>query len=89
MATPIINNLVLPHNCILVELDADSQTTGTIIRRSMMGGGQFKAVSDNGSGPEISYDHVLFCKELATEIEIEGLEYLVMHQSSVVGLIPD
>jgi len=86
MATPIINNLALPEYRILVLLDEDSQTTGTITHRSIMGGGYFKVYSTIGISEE--YDHVLFAKEMATEVEVDGIEYMAMHEDAIVGLIP-
>ena len=40
------------------------------------------------SNPEITSDHVLFCKEMATEVEVDGVEYMAMHVNAVVGVIP-
>ena len=85
MATPIINDLALPDSRILVLLDQDSETTGVIFRRSARGGGFFRGSSD----PEIESDHVLFCKEMATRVEIDEVEYWAMHANAVVGIIPD
>ena len=88
MATPIINDLVLPDHRIFVLLDADSQTTGTIVGRSPAGGGIFKVAFGGVGGSDRTYDHVLFIKEMATPVEVDGIEYMAMHQSAVVGLIP-
>ena len=84
MATPIINDLALPSSRILVLLDEGSITTGVIFRRSAQGGGFFKGSSD----PEIESNHVLFNKEMATPVEIDGIEYWAMHVNAVVGIIP-
>ena len=84
MATPIINDLALPGNRILVLLDTGSESTGVIFQRSARGGGFFKG----GSDPEIESAHVLFCKEMAVPVEIDGVEYLAMHANAIVGLIP-
>lgn len=84
MATPVHNDLVLPSSRILVLLDVDSTTTGVISRRSTLGGGFFKG----GSDPEVESDRVLFVKEMATAIEIDEIEYMVMHVNAVVGIIP-
>lgn len=85
MATPIINDLALPGNRILVLLDDGSETTGTIFRKSGQGGGNFVGSSD----PEIISDHVLFVKEMATRVEIDEIEYWAMHVNAVVGIIPE
>lgn len=84
MATPVHNDLALPVNRILVLLDDGSETTGTIFRKSVQGGGHFKGSGD----PEIISDHVLFIKEMATRVEIDEVEYWAMHIEAVVGLIP-
>lgn len=86
---PIINNLILPDNRILVLPDEGSDTTGIIFRRSTMGGGHFVVGSGGGLGGENEYDHVLFAEYMATEVEMNGVEYLAMHTNAVVGLIPD
>jgi len=84
MATPVINNLVLPGSRILVLLDVGSKTTGVIFRRSEQGGGFFKGATL----PEIESAHILFIKEGATPVEIDSIEYMAMHVNAVVGIIP-
>lgn len=86
MATPIINDLVLPRDRILVLPDgaAGSSTTGTIFRKSAQGGGNFKGSSD----PEIISDLVLYARDMATVVEIDSVEYMAMHVTAVVGIIP-
>jgi len=88
MATPIINDLVLPDGRILVLPDANSRTTGTIVQRSPMGGGVFKVTHGGVGGSDRTYDHVLFVKEVATPVEIDSVEYMAMHVNAVVGVIP-
>lgn len=87
MATPVINNLVLPNNRILVLPDgpAGSSTTGVIFRRSAQGGGHFKASAD----PEIASNHILYSRDMATMVEIDEVEYVAMQENAVVGLIPE
>ena len=89
MASPIINNLVLPDGRVLVLLDEDSQTTGMIAKRSPSGGGKFRVAFGGVGGSDREYDHVLFLKEMATEVIIDDVEYMAMHQNAVVGLISD
>ena len=84
MATPIINDLVLPSSRILVLLDVGSETSGIIFRRSAQGGGFFKGSSD----PEIESDHILFAKEMGSPVEIDDVEYVAMHVNAVVSVIP-
>ena len=91
MATPVIDNLILPVNRCLVLADEDSKTTGVIFRKSAQGFfrlEQGQALIDEQQSPAVPYDHVLFIKEGAVEVEINGVEYLCMHQSNIVGVIP-
>ncbi len=89
MAAPVINDLILPRNSVLVLPDpGELPTTGVIVRRSSEGGGKFES-SNRTDGPLISYDHVLFVREMTTEVDVDGVEYLAMNQNAVVGLIPD
>lgn len=89
MATPVINELLLPDNRILVLPDpGENPTTGTIFQRSTMGGGRFLVGSGGGLGGESEYNKVLFIREMTTEVEIDGVEYLAMSADAIVGLIP-
>ena len=89
MATPIIDNLLLPNNRILVLPDeGDNPSTGIICRRSEMGGGHF-VVSVPGRNPVVEGEHVLFVREMATDVEVDEVQYMVMHDKAVVGVIPD
>lgn len=85
MATPTINNLTLPGNRILVLLDEDSQTTGVVSHRSSQGGGLFIGAYN----PIVESAHVLFVKEMATEVKVDGVEYMAMHINAIVGVIPE
>ncbi len=90
MAAPIINNLLLPGNTILVLPDEGSlPTTGKIFRWSSEGGGHFLTVANGNSGPVGEFTHILFVREMTTEVNINGVEYLAMYINAVVGLIPD
>lgn len=90
MATPTIDNLLLPNGGFLVLPDAgDKPVTGTITHRSTMGGGHFKVGSGGGLGGENEYAHVFFVREMAAEVEVGGVKYLAMGRDAVVGLIPD
>ena len=86
MATPVIDNIVLPNDRILVLPDeGDQPSTGTIYQRPVSGGRFW--VGSGGLGSQ--YNHILFVREMAAQVEINGTEYLAMHTSAVVGLIPD
>jgi len=84
MATPVHNDLTLPSNRILVLLDEESESTGTIFRRSSQGGGHFIG----SYNPVVASDHVLFVPEMSTCVEIDGEEYQAMHVDAIVGVIP-
>ena len=84
MAT--INDLVLPNGAILVLPDDGSATSGTIVRTSPMGGGHFIVSFGGIGGIETEYTNVLFVKEMATEVTIDGVEYLAMHQSALLAI---
>lgn len=85
MATPVHNDLALPVNRILVLLDEQSESTGTIFRRSSQGGGHFVG----SYNPVVVSDRVLFVPEMTTVVEIDGQEYQAMHVNAVVGIIPE
>lgn len=87
MAAPEINNLVLPNGTILVLEDVSGATTGTITRHSKMGGCRFHD-QDVGTGTPPENTHILFVREMVTEVIVDGVEYLAMHANAVVGLIP-
>ena len=89
MAAPIIDNLLLPVKCILVLPDDGSETTGTIFKTSAMGGGIFISPLVQMQEVPATHHHVLFVKEMSTEVNVNGIEYLAMHESAVVGLIPN
>ena len=94
MATPIINNLVLHAGRCLIRVDEDSNTTGVIFKVSESGFRRLvegQPIPENGTPQPsaIPYAHVLFIKESSTEVEVNGVEYLAMHQNNIVGLIPD
>ena len=86
MATPTINDLVLPRGTLLVDPDGDStSTTGVIFLRSIEGCGHFKG----SSNPIVESDHILFVNSLATPVIVDGTTYVAMHESAVIGLIPE
>lgn len=89
MAVPVIDNLLLPVKCILVLPDEGSETVGVIVKASEMGGGRFNSVFVQAQSMPTLHTHILFIKEMATEVNVDGIEYLAMHECAVVGLIPD
>ena len=89
MATPTIDNLLLPNRRILVLPDeGDKATTGVIFRRSQEGGGNFIGQVNDMTHP-VQANHVLFVREMAVEVQVNSIEYLAMHERAVVALIPD
>lgn len=95
MAAPTINNLVLQAGRCLVLADPDSDSTGVIFKVSDQGFRRLVEAPalpqdpEDTQGPAIPYNHVLFVKENTTEVIVDGVEYLAMHQDNIVGLIPD
>lgn len=86
MATPIHNDLILPTNRILVLPDeGENPTTGVLFRKSEINGGRFVG----SVTPLLENAHILFVREMATEVEIDDVKYMAMHINAVVGLIPD
>ncbi len=88
MAAPVINNVLLPIFCVLVLPDAPDSTTGVIVRVSGSGGGKFMSPDVQTEEYPDTHTHVLFVKEMSTEVNIDSVEYLAMHSNAVVGLIP-
>ncbi len=90
MAAPTINNIVLPNGTILVTPDGpdpDEATTGVIFKHSEMGGARFHD-QNGGAGTPAENTHILFVKEMTTEVIVDSVEYLSMHESAIVGIIP-
>ena len=53
------------------------------------GGGYFQGDAGANLSPTVVSARVLFVREMATEVEVDGVEYMAMHQSAVVGLSPE
>ena len=87
MAAPTIDNIVLPKGTVLVLKDKAGSTTGRIFRHSEMGGARFHDQNGGISSPATN-THLLFVRDMTTEVIVNGVEYLAMHQNAVVGLIP-
>ena len=87
MAIPVINDLALPSSRILVlpDVGQDPDRIGTVVLRSAQGGGFFKGSSD----PEIESAHVLFAREMASPVMVDGVKHYAMHRNAVVGIIPE
>ena len=84
MATPVIKNLRLLDNTILVLPDTHGakETTGFVkFRRSRDG----TSLSVHLNEAE---QHVLFVNSMATEVVVNGVTYWAMPYMAVVGFIP-
>lgn len=82
MAAPVINNIALPVSRVLVTPDGpdpEEATTGIVFRNSAQGSSSFGAVGS----------HVLYVREMTTEVVVDSVEYLAMHESAIVGIIPE
>lgn len=89
MVAPVIDDMLLPVCRLLVLLDEESETTGTIVRVSAMGGGRFDSTYIQAQTQPAQHARILFVKEMATEVTIDGVEYRAMTEGAVVGLIPN
>jgi hypothetical protein len=92
---PIIDNIVLPAGRCLVLTDLGSKVTGVIFRKSEQGfvrlekGQPIPEDPNDPQPPPIPYSKVLFLKKGIVKVEVNGVEYLAMHQSNIVGINPD
>jgi len=90
------------HDCVVVtRIDADSKTAGGIIipdtAKEKPSEGEVIAVGPGGrdeSGKIIPIvlkvgDRVLFGKWSGTETKIDGVEYLIMKESDIMGVIDE
>ena len=79
----------------MVLLDEGSTNTGTVFQSDLAGYRGFThpiAVPEDPDSPYLpveSYDHVVFVKEMATEVEIDDVSYQAMHRNAVIGVITD
>lgn len=86
---------LLLDNRLLVLLDAGEDDRGMIVQSDLRSHRDF-TVPANSYDPEnppdplpadTDYNHVVFVKEMATEIEIDGVSYRGMHKNAVVAII--
>lgn len=77
---------------ILVLADDDSDTTGVIVQQDLDG---FRGLTktpgpvgeDEPSLPAEYHVHIVFVKEMAVEVEINGVAHLAMHRNAIVGTV--
>ena len=82
---------------ILVLPDEGSDTTGVVYKKKLRGyHGLMNGIShsdpddsESPMTPEVHHNHVVFVREGAVEVEIDGVTYLAMHINNVVGYISD
>jgi len=84
MATPVIKNLRLLDNTILVLPDSPGAnvTTGLVKFHRSMGGTSLSVLINEAE------QHVLFVNSMATEVVVGGVTYWAMPHMAVVGFIP-
>ena len=85
-------NLIRGRLLILPDTGKDDRG---VIYKSNLGGWRCLEISPEPTEPgEFSpqienYNHIIFIKEMATEIEIDGVTYLAMHRNAIVGILTD
>jgi len=87
----------LLDNQLLVLVDEGETNIGRIVQNNFRTQREFKVPAD-WYDPENPPDplpeptentHVVFVREMADEVEIDGITYMGMHKNAVIGLIPD
>ncbi len=77
---------------LLVLLDEGKDDRGVVFQSNL---GGYCGLVVPGDPPEDpmppaeSYSHIIFVKEMATEVEIDDVSYQAMHRNAIVGVIPD
>lgn len=80
---------------ILVLPDEGKDTQGMIVLDELFGYACLGIVPEQPENPEdpigvpVRCNHVVFTKEGAVEVEIDGVTYLAMHRNNIVGIITD
>ena len=78
---------------VLVLVDDGSENTGVIVEHKFRG---YRGLlerpaplenDDDLIGPDIFHSHIVFVKEMASEVEIDGIAYLAMHQRAIMGYL--
>lgn len=87
----------LLQNRIRVLADEGSDTTGVIVENKLQGYGGLSnhITSEPPESPEdppieippTVHNHIVFIKEMAVEVEIDGASYLVMTVDAIAGYI--
>jgi hypothetical protein len=80
-----LSDFALPvRNIIIVLPDAGvSPNTGTIVRNSPSISGLFM----DDTIPYVMDNHVIFHRESAVDIELDGINYLLMNKAAVMGAL--
>lgn len=80
---------------LLVLPDENSNTTGVISAHDTDGWRGLTIAPEIPENPENPimppeyYTHVVFVREGAVEVEIDGITYLAMHRNNIVGTLSD
>ena len=84
---------------VRVLVDEGSDATGIIVENKLQGyGGLTNHIAseppENPEDPPIEipptvHNHIVFIKEMAAEVEIDGTSYLVMTVNAIVGYMTD
>lgn len=82
---------LLPYR-VRVTLDEGKTNIGTIVESNLRGynslaNGQISENPEDPDPPDILHQHIVFVREGADEVEIDGVTYLVMHITSILGYI--
>ena len=79
-----LSEFVLPVQDVLIVLpdEGDNPNTGTIVRYSSAMGNLFR-----GDVPYAMNNHVIFHRESTVEIELDDIEYYLMHKSAIMGAL--
>jgi len=88
MAAPIINNLMLFKTAVLILPDkGNNVTTGTVARTAVTGSANLFTTAALEHPSDVG-THVLFVRNMSTEVEIDEVEYLAMPIGAIVGITP-
>ncbi len=93
--TPVINNIILPLNVLLILPDSVGASTGVVVRRELSDDiphikEHLISYDKNGNIIYVSLlnNHVLFVNNMSEEVKIDGTKYKVVHITGIVGNIP-
>ncbi len=74
---------------VRVELDAGKTNMGTIVEENLGGYPGLFVNPQTGVEAPVRYTHIVFLKEGAEEIEVDGETFVVMHMHNILAYISD